>query len=154
LSPSSILKLKADWQQEYEAWKKRPLRGRYVYLYADGLYLKAGAEQDKTALPVVLGVDENGHKVICTRTVVVILENAMISDPFLMQKLAKKHIRDLLLEAEQDRLASQAIMFERAGTAATVICRRKSLCDAIRRASARLRTLPSRKVALEARNHG
>ncbi len=62
LSPSSILKLKADWQQEYEAWKKRPLRGSYVYLYADGLYLKAGAEQDKTALLVVLGVDEQGHK--------------------------------------------------------------------------------------------
>ena len=62
LSPSSILKLKADWQQEYEAWKKRALRGRYVYLYADGLYLKAGAEQDKTALLVVLGVDEHGHK--------------------------------------------------------------------------------------------
>ena len=33
LSPSSILKLKADWQQEYVAWKKRPLRGRYGYLY-------------------------------------------------------------------------------------------------------------------------
>src|SRR5919199_5870928 len=62
LSPSSILKLKADWQQEYEAWKKRPLRGRYVYLYADGFYLKAGAEPDKTALLVVLGVDEQGHK--------------------------------------------------------------------------------------------
>ena len=62
LSPSSILKLKADWQQEYEAWKKRPLRGRYVYLYADGVYLKAGAERDKTALLVVLGVDEQGHK--------------------------------------------------------------------------------------------
>ena len=62
LSPSSILKLKADWQQEYAAWKQRPLRGRYVYLYADGLYLKAGAEQDKTALLVVLGVDEQGHK--------------------------------------------------------------------------------------------
>src|SRR5262249_23716426 len=62
LSPSSILKLKADWQQEYEAWKKRPLRGRYVYLYADGLYLKAGAEHDKTALLVVVGVDEQGHK--------------------------------------------------------------------------------------------
>ncbi len=61
LSPSSILKLKADWQQEYETWKKRPLRGRYVYLYADGLYLKAGSEQDKTALLVVLGVDEQGH---------------------------------------------------------------------------------------------
>ena len=62
LSPSSILKLKADWQHEYEAWKKRPLRGSYVYLYADGVYLKAGAEQDKTAVLVVLGVDEQGHK--------------------------------------------------------------------------------------------
>jgi hypothetical protein len=27
LSPSSTSK-KADWEQEYEAWKKRPLRGR------------------------------------------------------------------------------------------------------------------------------
>jgi len=62
LSPSTILKLKADWQQEYETWKKRPLRGRYVYLYADGFYLKAGPEPDKTAVLVVLGVDEQGHK--------------------------------------------------------------------------------------------
>jgi transposase-like protein len=62
LSPSSILKLKADWQQEYAAWKKRPLRGRYVYLYADGFYVKAGPERDRTAVLVVLGVDEQGHK--------------------------------------------------------------------------------------------
>ena len=62
LSASSIVNLKADWQQEYETWKKRPLRGRYVYLYADGVYLKAGTEQDKTAVLVVLGVDEQGHK--------------------------------------------------------------------------------------------
>jgi len=54
--------LKADWQHEYETWKKRPLRGRYVYLYADGVYLKAGTERDKTAVLVVLGVDEQGHK--------------------------------------------------------------------------------------------
>src|SRR3954447_21207552 len=62
LSPNSILKLKADWQHEYESWKKRPLRGRYVYLYANGVYLKAGTERDKTALLVVLGVDDQGHK--------------------------------------------------------------------------------------------
>src|SRR5437870_734635 len=62
LSPGSILKLKGDWQQEYQTWKKRPLRGRYVYLYADGVYLKAGTERDKTAVLVVLGVDEQGHK--------------------------------------------------------------------------------------------
>jgi putative transposase len=62
LSASSIVRLKDEWQQEYETWKKRPLRGRYAYLFADGLYLKAGGEQDKTAVLVVLGVDEHGHK--------------------------------------------------------------------------------------------
>jgi putative transposase len=62
LSPNSIVRLKEEWKQEYETWKKRPLRGRYVYLFADGLYLKAGGERDKTAVLVVLGVDEQGHK--------------------------------------------------------------------------------------------
>jgi len=62
LSPSSIVRLKEEWQQEYATWKKRPLRGRYIYLFADGLYLKAGGEQDKTAVLVVLGVDDQGHK--------------------------------------------------------------------------------------------
>ncbi len=62
LSASSIVRLKEEWQQEYATWKKRPLRGRYVYLFADGLYLKAGGDQDKTAVLVVLGVDEQGHK--------------------------------------------------------------------------------------------
>jgi transposase-like protein len=62
LSPTSILRLKEEWQQEYQVWKKRPLRGHYVYLYADGFYLKAGPERDKTAVLVVLGVDEQGHK--------------------------------------------------------------------------------------------
>src|SRR6202171_91946 len=31
LSASSIVRLKEEWQQEYETWKKRPLRGRYLY---------------------------------------------------------------------------------------------------------------------------
>lgn len=62
LSASSIVRLKEEWQQEYATWKQRPLRGRYVYLFADGLYLKAGGEHDKTAVLVVLGVDEQGHK--------------------------------------------------------------------------------------------
>ena len=52
----------AEWQREDEAWKQRPLRDLYVYLYADGFYFKAGAEQDQAAVLVVLGVDEQGHK--------------------------------------------------------------------------------------------
>jgi len=59
LSPNSILKLKADWQQEYESWKKRPLRGRYVYLYADGVYLKAGVYFGESEHPFRL--KPNGH---------------------------------------------------------------------------------------------
>ena len=62
LSATSILRLKEEWRQEYQTWKKRPLRGHYVYLFADGLYLKAGGERDKTAVLVVIGVDEHGHK--------------------------------------------------------------------------------------------
>jgi len=64
LSASSIVRLKEEWQQEYETWRKRPLRGRYVYLFADGLYLKAGSEKDKTAVLVVLGVDEQGSQLV------------------------------------------------------------------------------------------
>jgi hypothetical protein len=32
---------------------KRSLRGRYVYLFADGLYVKAGGERDNTAVLVL-----------------------------------------------------------------------------------------------------
>jgi len=62
LSANSILRLKGEWKQEYEAWRRRPLRSRYPYIYADGFYLKAGLEREKTAVLVVLGVDENGQK--------------------------------------------------------------------------------------------
>src|SRR5262249_34826897 len=49
VSPTSILKLKAHWQQEYEAWKKRPLCGRYVYLYADGSAVQQASQKDISA---------------------------------------------------------------------------------------------------------
>ena len=62
LSEQSILKLRAEWAQEFEAWQERPISGRYAYIFADGIYLKAGLEKDKAAVLVVLGVDEDGHK--------------------------------------------------------------------------------------------
>jgi putative transposase len=62
LSPNTILRLKDEWRQEYEAWKQRPLAERYVYLYADGLYLKAGLEHEKTAVLTIIGVREDGQK--------------------------------------------------------------------------------------------
>ena len=62
LSPSSILRLKQEWADEYRLWRCRPLQERYVYLFADGLYLKAGLEKEKTALLVIVGVRADGRK--------------------------------------------------------------------------------------------
>ncbi|MHC2600663.1 hypothetical protein ACVL92_001477 [Bradyrhizobium liaoningense] len=45
LSPSVIAGLKADWQVEYERWQRRDLSARrYVYIWADGVYLQARME--------------------------------------------------------------------------------------------------------------
>ncbi len=62
LSPTSILRLKQEWEDEYRLWRGRPLTERYVYVFADGLYLKAGLEKEKTALLIVIGVRADGHK--------------------------------------------------------------------------------------------
>jgi putative transposase len=62
LSPSSILRLKQEWEDEYRLWRGRPITERYVYIFADGLYLKAGLEKEKTAVLVVLGVTADGRK--------------------------------------------------------------------------------------------
>lgn len=63
LSPNTIVRLKDEWQAEYEAWRKRRLDGhRYVYIWADGFYLGAGSEAENTALLCVLGAREDGEK--------------------------------------------------------------------------------------------
>jgi transposase-like protein len=63
LSASSVTRLKADWQAEYEGWRTRALdEQRYLYLWVDGIYLAAGGEEEKTALLCVLGLREDGQK--------------------------------------------------------------------------------------------
>jgi transposase-like protein len=62
LSPSSIVRLKDEWADEFRLWRGRPIRERYVYLFADGVYLKAGLEKENTAVLVVLGVSADGRK--------------------------------------------------------------------------------------------
>ena len=65
LSPAFLVRLKAQWQQEYAAWKQRRLDDlEVVYLWADGLYVKAGLEDTKAALLVMIGVLTNGQKVV------------------------------------------------------------------------------------------
>jgi putative transposase len=62
LSPASIVRLKAHGQAEYEAWQRRPVDPRYAYCWADGLDLKAGAGDEKTAVLIVIGVTADGQK--------------------------------------------------------------------------------------------
>ena len=63
LSASSVVRLKEQWEGEYESWRKRPLgESQYVYFWCDGIYPKAGLVGDNTALLVVLGVNKDGHK--------------------------------------------------------------------------------------------
>ena len=65
LSAASLARLKANWQLEYEAWKQRRLDDlEVVYVWADGLYVKAGLEDSKAALLVLIGALTNGHKVV------------------------------------------------------------------------------------------
>ena len=64
LSASSIDRLKAKWQLEYEQWKQQDLSSlKVVYQWADGIYVKAGLEKDKAALLVIIGALTNGKKV-------------------------------------------------------------------------------------------
>jgi len=63
LSPSTVVRLKAQWESEYEAWRTRSLHDhQYVYLWCDGVYPKAGLQGDKTAFLVILGANEQGEK--------------------------------------------------------------------------------------------
>ena len=63
LSKSSIRRLRAGWTAEFEEWSQRRLEGReVVYVWADGIYVKAGLERDKAALLVVLGAMRDGTK--------------------------------------------------------------------------------------------
>lgn len=69
LSSSSIGRLKAHWQTEYEEWNTQDLSSvRIVYQWADGLYVKAGIAHDKAALLVMVGAKTDGSKVVlCCR---------------------------------------------------------------------------------------
>jgi transposase-like protein len=65
LSAPSIARLKAGWQAEYDVWKTRAVEDlEVVYLWVDGVYVKAGLEKDKAAILVVLAALRDGQKVI------------------------------------------------------------------------------------------
>ena len=63
LSPTTVTRLKAVWEAEFEAWGKRPLGGkRYVYIWADGVHFNIRLEQDRQCILVLMGATAEGGK--------------------------------------------------------------------------------------------
>jgi transposase-like protein len=63
LSPTAIIRLKDGWIDEHDAWQKRDLSAkRYVYVWADGIYLQARLEDEKQCILVLIGATPEGRK--------------------------------------------------------------------------------------------
>ncbi|TIS91998.1 IS256 family transposase [Mesorhizobium sp.] len=63
LSPSVITRLTAEWNADYERWQKRDLSARrYVYVWADGVYLQARMEDQAECMLVLIGATPEGKK--------------------------------------------------------------------------------------------
>lgn len=65
VSPSTVARLKERWQGEYQAWRRQSLEElEVVYLWVDGMYVKAGLEKEKAAVLVALAGLTDGRKVL------------------------------------------------------------------------------------------
>lgn len=63
LSPGVIIRLKAQWEEEYKSWTSRDLSSKhYVYWWVDGIYLNARMEDASSCVLVIIGVNDEGYK--------------------------------------------------------------------------------------------
>jgi transposase-like protein len=63
LSASTITRLKAGWEQEFQEWSQRSLEGKqYVYLWADGVHFNIRLEEDRQCILVLMGATADGRK--------------------------------------------------------------------------------------------
>jgi transposase-like protein len=63
LSPAVIARLKSEWEDEYRRWQNRDFSARrYVYVWADGVYLQARMEPQAECMLVLIGATPEGVK--------------------------------------------------------------------------------------------
>ncbi len=63
LSPSVIARLRGEWEADYTRWQRRDLSARrYVYVWADGVYLQARMEPQAECMLVLIGATPEGKK--------------------------------------------------------------------------------------------
>jgi len=63
LSATTVTRLKAIWEGEYQEWSKRSLEGKqYVYVWADGIHFNIRLEEDRQCILVLMGATADGKK--------------------------------------------------------------------------------------------
>ena len=63
LSPSVVARLRGEWEADYMRWQRRDLSARrYVYVWADGVYLQARMEPQAECMLVLIGATPEGRK--------------------------------------------------------------------------------------------
>ncbi len=69
ISASTVMRVKQKWQAEREEWAGRRLEDlEVVYLWVDGVYVKAGLEKEKAALLVAIAGLSDGSKAVVAVT--------------------------------------------------------------------------------------
>lgn len=62
LSPATIGRLKAQWEEDLKLWQRRDLSGKqYVYFWVDGIYCNVRMD-DRQCLLVIIGAAQDGKK--------------------------------------------------------------------------------------------
>jgi putative transposase len=63
LSATTVTRLKAIWEGEFQEWSKRSLAGKqYVYVWVDGVHFNIRLEEDRQCILVLIGATADGKK--------------------------------------------------------------------------------------------
>jgi putative transposase len=63
LSANTVVRLKEEWEKEYEDWSRRDLSDKnYVYWWVDGVYFNVRLEDERSCILVIMGATQDGKK--------------------------------------------------------------------------------------------
>jgi transposase-like protein len=70
-SPSTVSRVFHTLEEEFESWKRRKLKARYLYAFADGTYFTVIYGSDGCKMPIlaIVGIDEEGRREVLAFTV-------------------------------------------------------------------------------------
>ncbi|MGI6514473.1 MAG: IS256 family transposase [Syntrophomonadales bacterium] len=64
VSAGTVSNLNKKVYEHIETWRNRPLKGKYPYVYVDGIYLKRswGGEYENVAILIAMAVNDDGYR--------------------------------------------------------------------------------------------